>query len=245
MKNYLDEIVLRKKNEIELLKKKAGDKSFKKALKSSSLNVIAEIKRRSPSKGALADIANPAALAKKYVQGGAAAFSILTDEAGFGGSLSDLAEVAKALPGVPILRKDFIVDLMQLRETVQAGAGAILLIVAALKQETSLFLQEARKLGLEALVEVHDEEELKIALDAKADIIGVNSRNMANFEIDLEVAVRIGALIPQGIVKVAESGIRNQEDARKMRRAGFDAILVGEALVRSEDPAALLEELRR
>ena len=170
--------------------------------------------------------------------------SVLTDEA-FSGSLNDLHAVSQALPGCPILRKDFIVDLRQLQESKRYGATAVLLIVAVLGEETALFLKEAEKLGLDVLVEVHDEEELQIALNAGARMIGVNNRNLSTFEVDLAVAERLAPLIPSHLIKVAESGIHTHEDAQRMRKSGYDAVLVGEALVRSENPKNLIEELRR
>jgi indole-3-glycerol phosphate synthase len=232
MHNHLEKILARKKEEVKNLH-----------LKGNKLSVIAEIKRASPSRGDLAPIADPVLLARQYRAGGAAMLSVLTDEA-FSGSLNDLHTVSQALPGCPILRKDFIVDLRQLQESKRYGATAVLLIVAVLGEETALFLKEAESLGLDVLVEVHDEEELQIALNAGARMIGVNNRNLSTFEVDLAIAERLAPLIPSHLIKVAESGIHTPEDAQRMRRAGYDAILVGEALVRSENPKHLIEELR-
>lgn len=239
--NYLEAIVERKKQEIDKLKRK---KRFKEALKEPGLSLIAEIKRRSPSRGVFKEIADPLLLAKKYVEGGAAALSILTDREGFGGSLRDLQLVAQADLGVPLLRKDFILEPIQLEETVKAGADVTLLIVALLKKRTKELLKNARDLGLEALVEVHNREELDIALEAGAEIIGVNSRNLSTFTVDLETALSLAPLIPNSLVKVAESGIKTVEDAQRVYRAGYDAALVGEALVRAEDPEKLIREMR-
>lgn len=226
-KNFLEEIVARKKEEIKALKKQ----SFKEAIRGGA--VIAEIKRRSPSKGKLADIPDPSALAKKYVEGGAKAISVLTDS-DFGGSGEDL----KAVKSVSlVLRKDFILDPAQIKETVQMGADAVLLIVMLLQEKTKEMVALCKSVGLDALVEVHDEEELKIALDAGAEIIGINTRNLKTFEMDKELPAKLLPLIPQGVVKVAESGIKTPEEAAHFFRMGFDAVLVGETLVKESDPA--------
>lgn len=240
MSNYLELIVERKKIEIAALKKK---KKLRENLRGDSLKVIAEIKRRSPSKGMIREIADPLQLAKAYLEGGASALSVLTDKEGFGGSLEDLQKTASTFPDACVLRKDFIIDPIQLEETCKAGASAVLLIVAILGNKTSLFIEEAKKWHLETLVEVHNEEELAIAIAAGSEIIGVNNRNLSTFEIDLSVAERLAPLIPQGIVKVAESGISSREDALRMRKAGYDAVLVGEALVKAHSPQELIKKL--
>ncbi len=213
-------------------------------LKGGTLSVIAEVKRASPSRGTLAAIDDPASLAKQYLAGGAAMLSILTDEA-FSGSLSDLSAVSRAFPESPILRKDFIVDLSQLEESKSVGATAVLLIVAVLGGQIPLFQREAETLGLDVLIEVHDEKELAVALSSGSKIIGVNNRNLSTFQVDLHIAERLAPLIPSHLIKVAESGIRTPEEARRMRRAGYDAVLVGEALVCSSSPKELIEEMRR
>ncbi len=204
--------------------------------------MIAEIKRKSPAKGNLAPIADPVLLASRYVAAGASAFSVLTDGQDFGGSLEDLQQIAKAFPEMPILRKDFIVDVKQIKETVRAGASAILLIVAVLGEKLPEMIASAIAYGLDPLVEVHDRKELEMALAAGAEIIGVNNRNLATFQIDLAVAEELATHIPPTLIRIAESGVRTATDAQRMRRAGYDAILVGEALVTASDPKELLEE---
>lgn len=240
MASYLQRIIERKRSELTALR---PIPRLSEVLKGEHLRIIAEIKRRSPSKGMLAPIPDPVALARRYIEGGAAAISVLTDEKDFGGSLEDLREVARAFPDVPILRKDFIVDKRQIIETARAGASAILLIAAVLKGDLKSFVEEAHACHLEPLVEVHEETELTLALQSGARIIGINSRNLSTFQVDRAIARQLAAKIPSDRVKVAESGILNGEDAREMRQSGFDAILVGEALVKAEDPAQLLRSL--
>lgn len=238
MPNYLHEILERKKQEISTLPTPIR---FKEALQADGLSVIAEIKRKSPSKGFLNESLDPAELAKCYVAGGAAAISVLTDEAGFGGTLKDLRAVIEACPGTPVLRKDFIIDIKQLDETARAGAHAVLLIAAALKERLPEFVREAKKYGLETLVEVHDADELALAEASGAEIIGVNNRSLETFAISLDTAIK---LKPRSVVAVAESGIENAEHAALMRRAGYDAVLVGEALVKAANPEKLILEMR-
>lgn len=238
MHNYLDKILARKKQEVELLKET-------RTLKTARFSVIAEIKRKSPSVGEIKTIEDPVLLAAKYASGGASAFSVLTDGEGFGGSLRDLRRVAEAFPHMPILRKDFIIDPLQLIETVKCGATAVLLIVSALGERTREMLQMAKAMGLEVLVEVHDKEELKIAIEAGADIIGVNNRNLTTFEIDLKTAEELSPLIPKHVFKIAESGVKTAHDALRMKKAGYNCVLVGEALVRAENPAVLIQEIVR
>jgi indole-3-glycerol phosphate synthase len=206
--------------------------------------VIAEVKRRSPSKGDLAPELVPAVLAKAYVDGGAACLSVLTDAEFFGGSPGDLAE-ARGSVDVPVLRKDFTVCEADVCDARIMGADAVLLIVAALTDdELGRFLALTTEVGLDALVETHDEAEVERALAAGATLIGVNQRDLVTFEVDQERAVRVAAAIPGGVVKVAESGVRGPEDAAALAAAGYDAVLVGEALVRSGDPAPTVEALR-
>lgn len=215
-------------------------KSLKKALQ--QFGVIAEIKRKSPSAGEIGEIPDPAERAKLYVLGGAAAISVLTADS-FGGSLDDLETVAEALKDtpVPVVRKDFLTEPEQLKQS--KGADAVLLIVARLKERTKEMLLEAHKLGLEAIVEVHTEEELKIAIAAGAEIIGVNQRDLRDFTMHPEVYERIE--IPAGIVKIAESGMKTAEDVKRVQNLKYDAILVGEALTRAADPLALLSTFRQ
>ena len=204
--------------------------------RASGLAIITEVKRSSPSKGALAEIPDPARLAAQYVAGGASAISVLTERRRFGGSLDDLVAVRAAVD-VPVLRKDFIVTDYQLWEARAAGADLALLIVASLTDnELRHLMQVARTLGLTPLVEAHTAAEVKRALDAGADLLGVNNRNLQTLEVDVNQFERLAGLIPTGVVKVAESGILTTSDVRLVADAGADVILVGEALVKHGDP---------
>lgn len=208
------------------------------------LAVVAEVKKRSPSRGDLAPEAVPGVLAKAYAAGGATCLSVLTDAEFFGGSPGDLGE-ARAATDLPVLRKDFTVSERDVCDARLIGADAVLLIVAALSDdELGRFLALAGEVGLDALVEVHDEAEVERALAAGAALVGVNQRDLATFEVDTDRAVRVAAAIPGGVVKVAESGIRGPEDAGRLAAAGYDAVLVGESLVTSDDPAAAVRALR-
>jgi indole-3-glycerol phosphate synthase len=208
------------------------------------LAVIAEVKRRSPSKGPLAPDLDPGALAAAYAAGGASCLSVLTDEEFFGGSAADLQTARAAVP-IPVLRKDFTVDPRDVCDARLMGADAVLLIVAALDGSALADLHAlATELGLDVLVEVHDEPELEQGLAAGASLVGVNQRDLVTFEVDHERAVRVGGQMPDGIVRVAESGIRGPEDARALAVAGFHAVLVGESLVTAGDPAAAVTALR-
>jgi indole-3-glycerol phosphate synthase len=206
--------------------------------------VIAEIKRRSPSKGDLAVELVPDVQAKAYQEGGAACLSVLTDREFFGGSPEDLI-AARAATDLPALRKDFTVGAADICDARMMGADAVLLIAAALSPP---LLQElaalASHLGLDALVEVHDEAEVAVALAAGATLVGVNQRDLVTFEVDTGRAVRVAASIPDGVIRVAESGIGGPADARRLADAGYHAVLVGEALVRSGDPARAVAALR-
>lgn len=208
------------------------------------LAVIAEIKRRSPSKGDLAPNLDPVVSAKTYESGGAAALSVLTDRAFFGGSVDDLQR-ARASVELPVLRKDFTIDETQVYETRAIGADAVLLIVAALPDDGLLVaLRElADEIGLAALVEAHDDAELERALAAGASIVGVNARDLGTFDEDLSVSERLVGRVPPNVTAVAESAIRTPDDAARMADAGYDAVLVGEALVRSDNPAALVRAM--
>lgn len=209
----------------------------------SGLAVISEIKRRSPSKGDLYPDVDPAVMAKTYEQGGASCLSVLTDEEFFGGSADDL-RVARQACSLPVLRKDFTVDPRDVLDARLMGADCVLLIAAALRScLLSDLHQLARDLGLDVLVEIHDEDELDMALEADAMLIGVNQRDLVTFEVDHERAVRLAGLIPDRIVKIAESGVRGGADARSLQAAGYDAVLVGETLVTSHDPAESIREL--
>jgi len=214
------------------------------ALRAPGLSVIAEVKRSSPSKGALAPIEDPAALAASYAAGGAAAISVLTEQRRFGGSLADLRAVRAAV-SPPLLRKDFVVGGYQLWEARAAGADLVLLIVAALEDaELSELLSLTKELGMTALVETHTPGEVERALSAGATLIGVNNRNLKTLEVDLANFEQMAALIGDEATKVAESGILSAQDAARMRTAGADAILVGELLVRHGDPRAAVAALR-
>jgi indole-3-glycerol phosphate synthase len=207
-------------------------------------SVIAEVKRRSPSKGDLADIPDPAVLAKAYAAGGAAAISVLTEARRFGGSLADLRTVRSAVD-TPLLRKDFMVTPYQLHESRAAGADLVLLIVAALDQPTlEKLYAEARGLGLTVLVEVHDAEETRRAVDLGAELIGVNARNLKTLDVDPDTFGRLAPLIPDDRVKVAESGISGVGDVERYAAEGANVVLVGEALVRDGDPEAAVASMR-
>ncbi len=209
------------------------------------VRVVAEVKRASPSAGAIATGLDAPAQARRYEGAGAAAVSVLTDGPGFGGSLEDLSAVRAAV-GIPLLRKDFIVDGYQLLEARLHGADAALLIVAALPGDAlPRLLDECHALGLAALVEVHDEPEAEAALAAGARLVGVNNRDLRTFVVDLAVSERILPALPASVKGVAESGVRTADDVRRLRRAKAANLLVGEALVRAEDPAKLLGEMMR
>jgi indole-3-glycerol phosphate synthase len=212
-------------------------------LKGDDVAVIAEVKRASPSKGALAAIADPAALAMDYEAGGARVISVLTESRRFGGSLEDLAAVRAAVR-VPLLRKDFVISSYQLWEARAHGADMVLLIVAALEQNALVSLVErAESIGLVPLVEVHADDELDRAVDAGAKVIGVNARNLATLKVDRGVFARIAPRIPDGIVKIAESGVRGPHDLLAYAAAGADAVLVGESLVTGRDPRSAVADL--
>src|SRR5258707_6582593 len=212
-------------------------------LKGEDVAVIAEVKRASPSKGAMAAIADPAALAMDYEAGGAAVISVLTEQRRFAGSIADLAAVRAAVQ-VPVLRKDFVVSSYQLWEARAHGADMVLLIVAALEQNALVSLVErAVSIGLIPLVEVHADEELERALDAGAKIVGVNARDLATLEVDRGVFARLAPQIPDGVVKIAESGVRGPHDLLAYAASGADAVLVGESLVTGKDPRSALADL--
>ena len=216
---------------------------FKDALKRDGVNIIAEFKRASPSLGDIDVAADPVAKAKIYEAGGAAAMSVLCDAARFKGSVEDLRRVAASGAKIPLLAKDFISEKERLREVKDAGASAALLIVRYLDDaQLAGLLAEARSLGLDALVETHSEEEIKRAVAVGADIIGVNCRDLSNFTVDVSISERLLKAIPDGIVKVAESGIKTNADIARLRAAGANAFLIGTTLMKSQDP---LNELRR
>ena len=209
-----------------------------------SLCVIAEIKRKSPSKGVLRANLDAAHIASLYEQGGASCLSVLTDELFFGGSVEDL-QIARSSTSLPVIRKDFTVSEFDVLDARLMGADCVLLIAAALTDdELSRFHDLAVQIGLEVLVETHDEHELERALNVGATIVGVNQRDLITFEVDHARAERMASLIPPTVVRVAESGVRNADDARRLRDAGYDAVLVGESIVTSSDPVAAVRDLK-
>ncbi len=220
-------------------------RGFGAALRASdSLAVIAEIKRRSPSRGDLNAHLDPAAVAETYERHGASCLSVLTDVEFFAGSVDDL-QSARAAVGIPVLRKDFTVWAADVIQTRRIGADCVLLIAAALSvDELHQLHRLAQEIGLDVLVEIHDEVELDAALEIEATIIGVNQRDLVTFEVDHERAERMASLIPNDVVKVAESGVRTGDDARRLRDAGYDAVLVGESLVTAGDIGSALRDLQ-
>jgi indole-3-glycerol phosphate synthase len=210
---------------------------------SSEMSVIAEVKRSSPSKGALASIGDPAGLAATYEEAGAQVVSVLTEQRRFGGSLADLDAVRKAID-LPILRKDFMIDEYQFYEARAHGADVVLLIVAALsKNQLEDYFHLSTELGMRSLIEVHTNDELERALDISPEIIGVNSRNLKTLEVDSRAFAELIPQIPSSIARVAESGISTREDVVFAQECGATAILVGEALVRSESPSVAINQL--
>jgi indole-3-glycerol phosphate synthase len=251
----LERIVAETRTEVERRKssgpapagsqRRAGAPSLGEALRAPGIGVIAEFKRHSPSAGELRAGARVEEVVPAYAAGGAAAVSVLTEEANFGGSLADL-EAARTACGLPLLRKDFVVDPYQLQEALAAGADAVLLIVAALSDpQLALLYERARELGLEVLVEVHDREELERALALGAEIVGINNRDLRDFSVDVGRTARLLDQIPPKVTVVSESGIGAAAQLAELERAGVHAVLVGESLMRAADPAAALRELTR
>lgn len=219
-------------------------RDFRAALNAHSPAIIAEIKQASPSKGVLARHFNPAEIAKTYAWGGAAALSVLTDREFFLGSMIDL-ERARAAVDIPVLRKDFTIDEVHVIEAAAHGADAILLIAAVLDESSMRRFRElAATFGMAALVEVHDPSEVDAAVASGAEMIGVNNRDLRTFEVKLETSLRLAEKIPTSVIKVSESGIHTSDDVRKLARAGYRAFLVGEHLMKSEDPGSALRALR-
>ena len=205
-------------------------------------NVIAEFKRASPSKGVINDTLGPADAAVAYRDGGASAISVLTEEDFFSGSLDDLCKIRTAVD-LPILRKDFVIDEVQILESAAAGADAILLIVAALNiGELARFQSQAHELGLDTLIEVHDRDEMKTAADIGADLIGVNNRDLQTFEVSLDVSRELIAYAPRNAVMIAESGISSRQQIEELSGLGYSGFLVGESLMRSDDTVSSLED---
>lgn len=232
-------------SEIEAAAALAPTRGFTAALAGrDTLAVIAEIKRRSPSRGDLNAGLDPAGLAEVYEHHGASCLSVLTDVEFFSGSVDDLRR-ARAAIGLPVLRKDFTVSAADVVQTRMIGADCVLLIAAALSpDELQRFHRLACEIGLDVLVEIHDESELEMALDVEATLVGVNQRDLVTFEVDHARAERMAALIPDDVVKVAESGVRDGRDASRLAAAGYDAVLVGESLVTATDVGAALRALR-
>ena len=232
---------------IDKAKTVAPTRGFIQRLRDDSLHqlaVIAEIKRRSPSKGVLREGIDASELARSYESGSASCLSVLTDDVSFGGSVDDLLQ-ARVATAMPVLRKDFTVSELDVCDARIMGADCVLLIAAALSQpELVAFHQLAIEIGLDVLIETHDEAEVERALLAGAMMIGVNQRDLVSFQVDHERAVRMASVIPRGVVRVAESGVRDANDAQSLRDAGYDAVLVGESLVVSNDPAAVIASLR-
>jgi indole-3-glycerol phosphate synthase len=219
------------------------DRDFEQALREPGMSVIAEFKRRSPSKGPLRESTDVREIAPVYAANGASAISVLTDKQFFGGSEDDLRS-ARSVTTLPVLRKDFIIDEYQIHESACIGADAILLIVRILTDvQLRDFIQLARDCNLPALVETHDEDEIARALDCGARIVGVNSRNLDTFEVSLDTALRLKAMIPPECITVAESGIHTRDDVERLQSARYDAILVGETLMRASDSGRKLAEL--
>lgn len=256
MTTFLDTIIANKRKRIEAAKAvlnldelrvvsqraEIASHRFRNALIGPSPSIIAEFKRASPSKGLINDKLGPVENALMYESGGAAAMSVLTEEDHFQGSLDDLRMIKNAVD-LPLLRKDFIIDEYQIFESAAAGANAILLIVATLTSESLTNFQTlAHSLGLDVIVEVHDRNEMQIAIDVEAAIIGVNNRNLRTFEVSLDVSRDLIKMKPDGTLMIAESGISNAGEIAELHSLGYDAFLVGESLMRSSDPAA---ELRR
>ncbi len=262
--SILEEILVRKRAEVSEAKERLATASlasaaeacrestrgFRTALtRGGKPRIVAELKSRSPSRGVIRADFDPVSCAKAYFEGGAAAISVLTDSHYFGGELATLEIVRRAVP-LPLLRKDFVVDSYQIDEARVAGADAVLLIVAGFPGSDSAaeirrLRDRADHLGLDALVEVHDDREFDIAIECGANLIGVNNRDLGTFEVDLKISERLAGRAPDGVVVVAESGIFTAEDVARLESAGADAFLVGEALMREPDLGLALRELRR
>ena len=259
--NFLAEIVARKRARVAAARRAVADgemerrafaargetppRALSRALgRADRLNVIAEFKRASPSKGVISAGASPAATAAAYAAGGAVAVSVLTEEDGFRGSLEDL-RAARAASQLPALRKDFTFDEYQIHEAADAGADAVLLIVAALDDERLLRLRQLAEdeLRMDALIEAHTEDELRRALGCGATLVGVNNRDLHTFAVSLEVSARLARLAPAGVVLVSESGLKTRDDLVRLHALGYRGFLVGESLMRADDPARALRDL--
>src|SRR5215213_6640867 len=243
--NVLSEIIAKKRERVREAKTRAHPHAFRSALQGDGINIIAEFKRRSPSKGMIRDGANPIEIARAYQAGGAVAMSVLTEEDYFAGSLEDLRQV-KSTVDLPVLRKDFIVDDYQVYESAAAGADAILLIVAALDDELlSRFRRLAEdELQMDALVEVHTSEEMRRAAACGAKLIGVNNRDLRTFEVSLDTSLSLAREAPSEALLISESGLNNSADLQRLHGAGYHGFLIGETLMRAEDPEQALRSIR-
>lgn len=253
--DILARIVARKREEVARLSpiaeecereaelRAARRRGFRAALSARTPAIIAEIKKASPSKGVLSADFDPARIAAMYERGGASALSVLTDESFFQGSLADL-QAARASVSLPVLRKDFTISPAQILQAAAHGADAILLIAAILSErELRDFRETAARYGMDALVEAHNEREVESALASGAEIVGVNNRDLTTFEVTLETSLRLAELMPDGVLRVSESGIHTPQDIARLRAAGYSAFLVGERLMKADDPAAALRQL--
>lgn len=260
MNNFLKQIIQSKQKEVNLLKQKllltksetekrlcddikeTTTNLLASELAKETLTVIAEIKRHSPSKQLLATIDNPGELAGQYILGGAKSISVLTETQYFHGSPDDLHQVKKAVGhSIPVLRKDFIIDPLQLFESSLMGADVVLLIVAVLQKRLPEFIQKSKAIGLEAIIEINNETELEIAIESGANIISINNRDLNTFETSLDVAFSLMDKIPHGILSIAASGISHPSEAKLYHQAGFSGVLIAEALVKSNDPARFIQ----
>src|SRR6185503_19868747 len=244
--NVLQEIIAKKRERVREAKTSARPHAFRSALQRDGINIIAEFKRRSPSKGMIRADANLIDIARAYEAGGAVAMSVLTEEDYFAGSLEDLRQV-KSTVDLPVLRKDFIFDEYQIYESAAVGADAILLIVAALEDELLSRLRRLTEdeLQIDALVEVHTSEEMKRAGACGAKLIGVNNRNLRTFEVLLETSLSLAREAPSEALLISESGLNNSADLERLRDAGYRGFLIGETLMRADDPAAALRGFTR
>lgn len=243
--NVLSEIIAKKRERVREAKTRANPHAFRRALQKDGINIIAEFKRRSPSKGMIREGANAMEVARAYEAGGAVAMSVLTEEDYFAGSLDDLRQV-KSTVALPVLRKDFIVDEYQVYESAAAGADAILLIVAVLDDELLARLRRLAEdeLQMDALVEVHTSEEMKRAELCGAKLIGVNNRDLRTFAVSLDTSLRLAREAPPEVLLVSESGLNNSADLLRLYDAGYRGFLIGETLMRAGDPAAALRSFR-
>ena len=242
--NVLSEIIAKKRERVREAKSRPSPHAFRSALQRDGINVIAEFKRRSPSKGWIREGANPVEIARAYEAGGAVAMSVLTEEDYFAGSLDDLRQVKTAVD-LPVLRKDFVFDEFQVYESAAAGADAILLIVVALDDKLlSQLIRLADELKIDALVEVHTSDEMKRAVNSGAKLIGVNNRDLRTFAVSLETSLELAREAPTDALLISESGLNNAADLERLYDAGYRGFLIGETLMRADNPAAELRSFR-